>query len=194
MIKLTPTADNQYDIISDVDYKKLISKSEQLMDNGEVEAACQARFDAAEKLLEAIYSDDESIEINMQNIDNQPFIEILYLSGSDHYYIGDFDMGAAFAEQVLELDPEDHFGATTIAALCYAGLTEWESLQESLESQALSPLIERFLTTFMHISQGGSDNIDNEIKTELNNAESKLSHILRPIENAFSNIFEKFKN
>jgi hypothetical protein len=58
----------------------------------------------------------------------------LLLRGSaiDHFLFYEFEMAAALFETLLELDEEDHLGATSTLAWCYVALDELDSFEEIL--------------------------------------------------------------
>ena len=54
----------------------------------------------------------------------------IYGSAIDHFRIGDVEMAMAQLEMLLDCDPEDHFEAINLLALCYVAMDEWEAFDD----------------------------------------------------------------
>lgn len=182
MITFTPAGDNLFNIESDLDFKALLNQSEKLLEEGDVEGACQLRLNTAIAALEAIDSQDDDVELDMENTDNHPFVEIISNSGLDHYLICDFDTAAAMFETVLELDSEDHLGVIAPLAYCYVALEEQESLEEIADLIQFSKLEQNFFDGFSKFIAGQKVNFSEQLKEELSNPDSelraKLGHLI----------------
>lgn len=97
---------------------------------GEFEKACQVRYEGFGRLAELI--GDEEIELDAESDENLFALELALAAAIDHFLISDFEMSAAMLELLLELDPEDHLGATRFLSYCYVALGEWELFEETL--------------------------------------------------------------
>lgn len=133
---LRPTAENTYRIFyaegNDgvaVNYGKELLRSQELEKNGDIEGACDVRYEAFRKLMELI-PDSTDIELDWDDRDSCDAMLLLNHSAIDHFLLGDFEMTAAMLEMLLELDPEDHLDASTLLAYCYIALGEWELFDE----------------------------------------------------------------
>ncbi len=97
--------------------------------NGEIEKACNTRFKAFQRIMQALPEDDEPMELDWEYLENQYILMILHDSAIDHYLAGDFEMAAGMIETLLDLDEEDHFEAIAPLAFCYIALGERESFE-----------------------------------------------------------------
>lgn len=186
MITFTPNKNNQYIVeSSNLDFPKILKQTEDLMENNEVAKACQLRYDLTQEILEKLDNMDEIPELDMQNDDNQSVVEIVVKCGIDHYFISDFEISAAILETALELDPEDHFGATAVVGFCYAGLNEWDSMEAIIETGALLNTETEFLNAFSSVEQRKKPTISKDLIEALKNEESELNHIITPLKNSF---------
>ena len=131
-IRLTPTSENTFRISctsSQFNLGRILENSKELELDGEIEAACNMRFDAFQQLMESI-PDDEEITLEWECLDNQNALLLINYSAIDHFLVGDFEMSAAMLEFILELDPEDHLEATKRLAYSYIALEEYELYDE----------------------------------------------------------------
>lgn len=135
---LRPTTGNAYVLVypqshgggNDLyDFANALKRSHELERTGEVEQACNLRYEAFQRLMEII-PDDEEITLEWESEENQAAIALIRFSAIDHFLIGDFEMAAAMLEMLLDLDPEDHLEATHLLAYCYIALEEYESFDE----------------------------------------------------------------
>lgn len=99
---------------------------------GDVERACNLRYDGIKKLIDLIPDEDE-IWLDWEDRGNQAVLELLKGSAIDHFLVGDFEMAAGLFEKELDMDPEDHLEATKPLAYCYVALGEYESFDEIVD-------------------------------------------------------------
>lgn len=189
MLQFTPTGNNLYNIESDVDLGQILLKSDELMDVGRVEEACQIRYDVTVEALEQLDKFDDAIELNMQNAENQDFVDLIVKCGIDHYFISDFEIAAAIFETALDLDPEDHYGATANAGFCYAGLQEWDSLDAIIESGVLQKEEAEFLEVFQQATINKKTKTPQELKNIITDPNSQLCNFVTPLKNALPETF-----
>lgn len=135
---LQPTTENAYVLLypdaqtrrnEDYDFAAILAKSHEYERAGDVEKACNTRYDAFKRLMEII-PEDEEIILDWESEDNQAAMELIRCSGIDHFLVGDFEMAAGMMEMLLEFDPEDHLEATQPLAFCYLALEEFELFDE----------------------------------------------------------------
>ena len=131
-IRLTPTSENTFRISytsSEFNLGKVLEASKEFELDGEIEIACNMRFEAFQRLMESI-PDDEEITLEWDSVENQNALLLVNYSAIDHFLVGDFEMSAAMLELILELDPEDHLEATKRLAYAYIALEEYELYDE----------------------------------------------------------------
>lgn len=131
-IRLNPTAENTFRISytsSRFDIGKILEHSKELEQDGDIELACNMRFEACQQIMESI-PDDEEITLDWESVNNQNALLLINYSAIDHFLVGDFEMCAAMLELILELDPEDHLEATKRLAYAYIALEEYELYDE----------------------------------------------------------------
>jgi tetratricopeptide (TPR) repeat protein len=133
---LTPTAENTYRITCseggtgvEADFGKALRISQQLEERGDIEGACNMRYEAFRSLMELI-PDSTGIELDWDDPDSRDAMLVVSYSAIDHFLLGDFEMSAAMLEMLLELDPEDHLEASKLLAYDYVALEEWELFDE----------------------------------------------------------------
>ena len=110
-------------------FEKAWLRSQEQEAAGEIEAACNTRYEAFQRLADLIPGEGET-ELEWEDEHNQNAMFILNSSAIDHFLIGDFEMCAAMLEMLLELDPEDHLEATKLLAYSYVALGEYELFDE----------------------------------------------------------------
>ncbi len=110
-------------------FEKAWLRSQEQEAAGDIEAACNTRYEAFQKLADLIPEEGET-ELEWEDEHNQNAMFILNSSAIDHFLIGDFEMCAAMLEMLLELDPEDHLEATKLLAYSYVALGEYELFDE----------------------------------------------------------------
>lgn len=132
MIELEPTGESTFRIICSnraADPGKAIELSRRQEAEGEIEQACNTRFEAVQRLMDAI-PDEDDVELDWGDTTSRNALLLIHLSAIDHFLIGDFEMCAAMLELLLELDPEDHFEASKQLAYSYVALEEYELFDE----------------------------------------------------------------
>lgn len=138
----------------------------QLTKQGEVDQACQMRFEGCNMVLD-ILPDDEDIILEWDaDTNNQEAVELLYSSGVDHYMHGDYEYAAGLLEMALMLDEEDHFSATVILGYCYVALGEWELLEETVIDIPAPSLDATLLSAWADFEQGKAKNPKAKLQKE----------------------------
>ncbi len=134
--ELKPTPANTYRIVyheggSGVpcDFGRALEISRQQEAAGDIEGACNTRFEAFQQLMDLI-PDSTDMELDWDDEDSRDAMLLINYSAIDHFLVGDFEMCAAMLEMLLELDPEDHFEASKRLAYAYVALEEWELFDE----------------------------------------------------------------
>lgn len=134
--ELKPTSQNTYRIIyADTedgvacDFTEALRRSQQEEAQGEIERACNTRFEAFQMLMELI-PDSTDLELDWEDDNSRAAMLIVSFSAIDHFLVGDFEMCAAMLEMLLELDPEDHFEASKRLGYAYVALEEYELFDE----------------------------------------------------------------
>ena len=128
---LNPTPDQTFELIGEGPYNfvKVLARSRELEASGAVEAACNERYQAFQRLAELL-PDDEEINLEWNHRNSQAALELVHASAVDHFLINDFDMSAALLELLLELDPEDHLEGSELLAFDYLAMGEQELFDE----------------------------------------------------------------
>ncbi len=135
--QFVPTADNTFVIAypetvdERYDFPAILSRSKAYERKGEIEKACNLRYDAVKRIIDLIPDEDE-IVLDWDEEDNHAVLDLLRCSAIDHFLIGDFEMAAGLMEMTLDLDPEDHLETTKPLAFCYVALGEYELFDEVL--------------------------------------------------------------
>ena len=131
-----PTSDNMYVISypqsgtdAGYDFPGVLSRARKSEQQGDIEMACNLRYDAVKKLMD-ILPDEDEIVLDWEENDNQAVLELMRSSAIDHFLVGDFEMAAGMLEMLLDMDPEDHLEATKTLAYCYVALEEYELFDE----------------------------------------------------------------
>ena len=130
-VMLNPTPDQTFEIIGEgaYDFTRILSHCKQLQQRGEVEQACNERYQAFQRIV-ALLSDDEEINLEWNDPNTRAALKIIYASAIDHFLISDFEMSAAMLELLCELDPEDHMEAVILLAFNYLAMEEYELFDE----------------------------------------------------------------
>ncbi len=130
---LKPTLDQSFEIISgsngDANFKKILTLANERQLSGDIEGACNLRFEGVQRLHELLPESDE-VWLEWNDANSRAAIEVVYLSGIDHFLINDFEISSALMELALELDPEDHFEASNLLAYDYLAMEEYELFDE----------------------------------------------------------------
>lgn len=133
MLKATlePTPDQTFEVIGEgpYDFEKVLSQTRRMERAGHVEEACNARFQAFQRLAELI-PEDEEVNLEWNHRNSRAALELIQASAIDHFLINDFEMSAALLELLLELDPEDHLEGSQLLAFDYLAMGEEELFDE----------------------------------------------------------------
>ncbi len=131
-VNLSPTLDQTFEIRvgerGEYNFKRVLRESRQLQAEGEIEQACNLRFAAVQQLQELFGDEEMQLEWNDEN--TRAALELIYLSGIDHFLISDFEISSALFELTLDLDPEDHLEASNLLAYDYLAMEEYELFDE----------------------------------------------------------------
>ena len=128
---LNPTADQTFEVVGSgpYDFGKVLARSREMQAAGDVEGACNERFQAFQRLSELI-PEQEEIVLEWNHRNSRAALELIFASAVDHFLIDDFEMSAALLELLLELDPEDHLEGSELLAFDYLAMDEQESFDE----------------------------------------------------------------
>ena len=134
---LNPTPDQTFELIGDGPYNfvKVLAHSRSLQASGQVEAACNERYLAFQRLA-GLLPDDEEINLAWNHRNSQAALELVYATAVDHFLINDFELSAALLELLLELDPEDHLEGSELLAFDYLAMDEQELFDEVIDNVA----------------------------------------------------------
>lgn len=129
---LSPNSDQTFKIASDdqlYDFRAVIDASRAKERAGDVEAACNIRYEAFRRLYDLMPEGEETI-LDWHDDATRAAVELTNYSAIDHFLVGDWEMAAGIFEFVLEIDPEDHLEATTRLAYVYLAMGEFDSFDE----------------------------------------------------------------
>ena len=128
---LNPTPDQTFEVVGEGPYNfvKILSRSREMQAAGDVEGACNERFQAFQRLA-ALVPEDEEINLEWNHRNSRAALELVLASAIDHFLINDFEMSAALLELLLELDPEDHLEGSELLAFDYLAMDEQELFDE----------------------------------------------------------------
>lgn len=151
-VRFNPTQDETFELEGHGKYNFVRHKEyvEGLVAEGRYAEACEARFTAFQLIAEVL-PEDEAMALRWEHANSRAAISIMYGSAVDHFRIGDLEMTMAQLEMLLECDPEDHFEAVNLLALCYVAMEEWEAFDElsiDLTEKAAEAIIARLWATF----------------------------------------------
>lgn len=126
-----PTPDQTFELIGSgaFDFVKVLAEARRMQEQGEVERACNHRFQAFQRLM-TILPEDEEVILEWEHRNSRAVLELLHASAVDHFLIGDYELSAALLELLMELDPEDHLEGTTLLAFDYQAMDEQELFDE----------------------------------------------------------------
>mgnify|MGYP001628512525 FL=1 len=115
---LEPTPDQTFEVVGEgpCNFVKVLARSREMQAAGDIEGACNERFQAFQRLAELI-PEDEEINLEWNHRNSRAALELIFASAIDHFLINDFEMSAALLEMLLELDPEDHLEGSELLAL-----------------------------------------------------------------------------
>lgn len=111
------------------DFTKTIELSRSQERAGDVESACNTRYEAFQRIF-GLLPEGEEIILDWHDKNSQAAVIVVNFSAIDHFLVGDWEMAAAMFELVLEIDPEDHLEVTTRLAYTYLAMGETESFDE----------------------------------------------------------------
>lgn len=122
---LNPTPDQTFEVVGDGPYNfaRVLAHSRTLEAAGDVEGACNERYEAFQRLAELI-PDGEEVNLEWNHRNSRAALELILASAVDHFLIRDFELSAALLELLLELDPEDHLEGSELLAYDYLALDE----------------------------------------------------------------------
>lgn len=128
---LNPTPDQTFEIVGDGPYNftRVLAHTRELEAAGNVEDACNERYQAFQRLA-GLLPEDEEINLEWSHRNSQSALELIRASAIDHFLINDFEMSAALLEMLLELDPEDHLEGSEQLAFDYLAMDEQELFDE----------------------------------------------------------------
>ncbi|MDE6711328.1 MAG: tetratricopeptide repeat protein [Alistipes sp.] len=131
---LNPTPDQTFEIVGEGPYNfdKILAHSRELQQAGEVQQACECRFQAFQRLA-ALLPDDEETVLEWNHRNSRAALELIHASAVDHFLIDDFEMSAALLEMLLDLDPEDHLEGSELLAFDYLAMDETELFDEVID-------------------------------------------------------------
>ena len=129
--RFNPTPDQTFELEGSGDYNfvRCTGAIDALVADGRYNEACEARYNAFVTLAEII-PEDEAVPLRWEHGNSRAALSIIYGSATDHFRIGDLEMCMAQLELLLDCDPEDHFEAVNLLALCYIATDEWEGYEE----------------------------------------------------------------
>ena len=124
---LEPTPDQTFEVVGEgpCNFVKVLARSREMQAAGDIEGACNERFQAFQRLAELI-PEDEEINLEWNHRNSRAALELIFASAIDHFLINDFEMSAALLEMLLELDPEDHLEGSELLAFNYLAMDEQE--------------------------------------------------------------------
>lgn len=130
-VSLNPTPDQTYELVGEgpYDFGRVLRHSRELQLSGDVEGACNERYQAFQRLAEVL-PDDEEVNLEWGHRNSRAALELVHASAVDHFLINDFELSAALLELLLELDPEDHLEASELLAFDYLAMDEQELFDE----------------------------------------------------------------
>lgn len=126
-----PTPDQTFELEGrgDYDFVRHLKEVEGLVREARYDEACECRYVAFQHLAD-ILPEDEAMPLRWEHANSRAAMSILYGSAVDHFRIGDVEMTMAQLEMLLDCDPEDHFEAINLLALCYIATEEWEAYED----------------------------------------------------------------
>lgn len=130
-VSLNPTPDQTFELVGEgpYDFVRVLRHSRELQASGDIEGACNERYQAFQRLADLL-PDDEEINLEWNHRNSRAALELIRASAIDHFLINDFELSAALLELLLELDPEDHLEASEQLAFDYLAMDEQELFDE----------------------------------------------------------------
>ena len=132
---LLPNPDQTFRIVAEndprglYDFRKAIDDARQRERVGDIEGACNLRYEAFRRLYDLLPEGEETV-LDWHDDNSRAAVELANYSAIDHFLVGDWEMAAGLFELVLEIDPEDHLEATTRLAYTYLAMGETDSFDE----------------------------------------------------------------
>lgn len=128
---LNPTPDQTFEVIGEgpFNFGKILARTREMQTAGNVEGACNERFQAFQRLA-GLIPDDEEVNLEWNHANSRAALELILASAIDHFLINDFEMSAALLEMLLDLDPEDHLEGSELLAFDYLAMDEQELFDE----------------------------------------------------------------
>ena len=132
-LQFNPTADQMFELEGRGRYNFVRHNEviDALVKEGRYDEACEARYEAFQLLADAL-PEDEAMPLRWEHANSRAAVSVLHGSAVDHFRIGDLEMAMAQLELLLDCDPEDHFEAVNLLALCYVAMEEWELFDDLL--------------------------------------------------------------
>ena len=132
-LQFNPTADQMFELEGRGRYNFVRHNEviDALVKEGRYDEACEARYEAFQLLADAL-PEDEAMPLRWEHANSRAAVSVLYGSAVDHFRIGDLEMAMAQLELLLDCEPEDHFEAVNLLALCYVAMEEWELFDDLL--------------------------------------------------------------
>lgn len=129
--EIRPTSDQTFELWGEgpYDFVRELAHSRQMQAAGDIEGACNYRYQAFRRLAELL-PEDEEINLEWNHRNSRAALELIHASAIDHFLVNDFELSAALLELLLELDPEDHLEASEQLAFDYLALDEQELFDE----------------------------------------------------------------
>ncbi|MDR1671240.1 MAG: hypothetical protein LBR57_01840 [Alistipes sp.] len=133
--QLIPNTDQTFRIVATddpqglYDFRAAIDSSRDKECAGDIEGACNLRYEAFRRLYDLLPEGEETI-LDWHDDPSRAAVELANFSAIDHFLVGDWEMAAGMFELVLEIDPEDHLEATTRLAYTYLAMSESDSFDE----------------------------------------------------------------
>lgn len=128
---LKPTAEQTFELHGEgaYDFVRTLRRAREWQEAGEIERACNERYQAFQRLVEVL-PEGEEIILEWEHRNSRAALEVVEASAIDHFLINDFEMSAAQLEMLLELDPEDHLEGSELLAFNYLAMDEEELFDE----------------------------------------------------------------
>ena len=132
-LQFNPTADQMFELEGRGRYNFVRHNEnvDALVKEGRYDEACEARYEAFQLLVDVL-PEDEAMPLRWEHANSRAAVSVLYGSAVDHFRIGDLEMAMAQLELLLDCDPEDHFEAVNLLALCYVAMKEWDLFDDLL--------------------------------------------------------------
>jgi tetratricopeptide (TPR) repeat protein len=130
-LRFNPTEDQTFEFegVGRYNFVRHNERIDKLVAEGRYDEACEARYEAFQVALDAL-PEDEAMPLRWEHGNSRAVVSIIYGSAIDHFRIGDVEMAMAQLEMLLDCDPEDHFEAINLLALCYVAMDEWEAFDD----------------------------------------------------------------